>query len=105
VTGQGAARLSPSPGVAAGQATQVVSHGRHHHNRLSVASEPSFSGLNARAGSPQNRHSGPPSARAWIHPVVLAVAACIPSNLGVRFTLVLHDRSAPQQALEPMFDR
>jgi hypothetical protein len=37
--------------------------------------------------------------------VVLAVAACIPSNLGVRFTLVLHDRSAPQQALEPMFDR
>jgi hypothetical protein len=27
-----------------------------------------------------------------IHPVVLAVAACIPSNLGVRFTLVLHDR-------------
>jgi hypothetical protein len=24
--------------------------------------------------------------------VVLAVAACIPSNLGVRFTLVLHDR-------------
>jgi transposase len=40
VTGQGAARLSPSPGLAAGQATQVVSHGRHHHNRLSVASEP-----------------------------------------------------------------
>jgi hypothetical protein len=30
---------------------------------------------------------------AWalIHPVVLAVAACIPSNLGVRFTM-LHDR-------------
>jgi hypothetical protein len=27
--------------------------------------------------------------------VVLAVAACSPSNLGVRFTLVLHDRSAP----------
>jgi hypothetical protein len=23
---------------------------------------------------------------------VLAVAACIPSNLGVRFTLVLHDQ-------------
>jgi hypothetical protein len=73
----------------------VVSHGRHHHNRFSVASEPSSSGLNARAGWPQNRHSGPPSARAWIHPVVLAVAACIPSNLGVRFTLVLHDRFAP----------
>jgi Metallo-beta-lactamase superfamily len=68
VTGQGAARLSPSPGLAAGQATQVVSHGRHHHNRLSVASVPWFLGLNARAGSPQNRHSGPPSARAWIHP-------------------------------------
>jgi hypothetical protein len=32
------------------------------------------------------------------------VAAGIPSNLGVRFTLVLHDRSAPQQALEPMLD-
>jgi hypothetical protein len=104
VTGHGAARLSPSPGLAAGQATQVVSHGRHHHNRFSVASEPWFSGLNARAGSPQNRHSGPPSTRAWIHPVVLAVAAGIPSNLGVRFTLVLHDRSAPQQALEPMLD-
>jgi hypothetical protein len=68
VTGQGAARLTPSPGLAAGQATQVGSHGRHHHNRFSVASEPWFSGLNARAGSPQNRHSGPPSARAWIHP-------------------------------------
>jgi hypothetical protein len=75
MTGRGAARLSPSPGLAAGQATQVVSHGRHHHNRLSVASELWSSGLNARAGSPQNRHSGPPSARASIHPVVLAVAA------------------------------
>jgi hypothetical protein len=52
VTGQGAARLSPSPGLAAGQATRVVSHGRHHHNRFSVASVPPFSGLNARAGSP-----------------------------------------------------
>jgi hypothetical protein len=95
VTGHGAARLSPSPGLAAGQATQVVSHGRHHHNRLSVASAPWSSGLNARAGSPQNRHSGPPAARASIHLVMLAVAACIPSNLGVRFTLVLHGRFVP----------
>jgi hypothetical protein len=56
----------------------VVSHGRHHHNRLSVASEPWSSGLNARAGSPQNRHSGPPSAgldpprgagRGGVHPL------------------------------------
>jgi hypothetical protein len=70
----------------------VVSHGRHHHNRLSLVSAPSFNGLNAPAGSPQNRHSDPPPAGPSIHPVVLAVAACIPSNLGVRFTLVLHDR-------------
>jgi len=70
----------------------VVSHGRHHHNRLSVVSVPSFNGLNAPAGSPQNRHSDPPPAGPSIHPVVLAVAACIPSNLGVRFTLVLHNR-------------
>jgi hypothetical protein len=95
VTGQGAARLSPSPGLAAGQVTQVVSHGRHHHNRLSVVSAPRSSGLNASAGSPQNRHSGPPPARASIHPVMLAVAACIPSNLGVPFTLVLHNRLVP----------
>jgi hypothetical protein len=33
-----------------GQATQVLSHGRHHHNRLSVVSQPSSSGLNATAG-------------------------------------------------------
>lgn len=56
-------------------------------------SEPS--GLKAPAGSPQNRHAGPPPARASIHPVVLPVAACIPSNLGVRFTIVLHDRFVP----------
>jgi hypothetical protein len=80
---RGAARV---PAV---QATQVVSHGRHHHNRLSVVSEPSSSGLNARGASPQNRHSGPP-ARASIHPVVLAVAACIPSSLGLLSTFVLH---------------
>jgi hypothetical protein len=43
---------------------------------------PSLSGLNAHAGWSQNRHSGPP-AWASIHPTVLAVAACIPSNLGV----------------------
>jgi hypothetical protein len=73
-------------GLAAGQATQVVSHGRHHHNRLSVVRVPSFKGLNAPAGSPQNRHSGPPPAGPSIHPAVLAVAACIPSNLGVRLT-------------------
>jgi hypothetical protein len=71
----------------------VVSHGWHHHNRLSVVSVPSSSGLNARAGSQQNRHAGPAPPRPWIHPVVLAVAACIPSNLGVLFTLVLHDRT------------
>jgi len=70
----------------------VVSHGRHHHNRLSVVSAPSFKGLNAPAGSPQNRHSDPPPAGPSIHPVVLAVAACIPSNLGLRFTLALHDQ-------------
>jgi hypothetical protein len=29
--------------------------------------------------------------------VVLAVAACIPSNLGVPFTLVLHDRLVPNR--------
>jgi hypothetical protein len=82
----------PPRGLAAGQATQVVSHGRHHHNRLSLVSVPSFKGLNAPAGSPQNRHSGPPPAGPSTHPVVLPVAACIPSNLGLRFTLVLHDR-------------
>jgi hypothetical protein len=91
-------RLGPSPGLAAGQVTQVVSHGRHHHNRLSDVSQPWSSGLNARAGSPQNKHSGPPPARTSIHPVVLAVAACIPSSLGVPFTLVLHDRFAPTEA-------
>jgi hypothetical protein len=80
-----------------GQATQVVSHGRHHHNRLIVVSQPWSSGLNARAGSPQNRHCGPLPTRASIHPVVLAVAACIPSNLGVPFTLVLHDRLVPNR--------
>jgi hypothetical protein len=95
----------PVPGPRGGQVTQVVSHGRHHHNRLSVVSEPWSSGLNARAGSPQNRHSGPPPARASIHPVALAVAACIPSNLGVPFTLVPHDRFAAEQTLEPMFNR
>ena len=80
-----------------GQATQVVSHGGHHHNRLRVASVPWFSGLNAHAGWSQNRHSGPVPAWASIHPVVLAVAACIPSNLGVPFTLVLHDRLVPNR--------
>jgi hypothetical protein len=43
--------------------------------------------------------------------VVLAVAACIPSNLGVLFTLVLHDRLVPtdartdvqQMSIEQMF--
>jgi hypothetical protein len=83
----------------------VVSHGRHHHNRLSVVSVPSFNGLNAPAGSPQNRHSDPPPAGPSIHPVVLAVAACIPSNLGVRFTLVLHDQllypDYPRPAVSP----
>jgi hypothetical protein len=79
-------------GEVPGQATQVVSHGRHHHNRLRVTSEPSSSGLNDPAGSPQNRHSGAPSAPAWIQPVRLDVAACIPSNLGVPFTLLLHPR-------------
>jgi hypothetical protein len=63
--GHGAARLSPSPGLAAGQATQVVSHGRHHHNRFSVASEPSSSGLNAparrRTGTLVRRPHGPRS--------------------------------------------
>jgi hypothetical protein len=87
-TGQ-APPVSAGRRASRGQATQVLSHGRHHHNRLSVVSQPSSSGLNATAGSPQNRHSDPPPARASIHPVVLAVAACIPSNLGVRFTLVL----------------
>jgi hypothetical protein len=78
----GAGRAPDRPrGLAAGRATQVVSHGRHHHNRSRVVS-----GLNAPAGSPQNRHSGPPPAGPSIHPVELAVAACIPSNLGVRFT-------------------
>jgi hypothetical protein len=48
--------------------------------------------LERPAGSPQNRHSGPPPAGPSTHPVVLPVAACIPSNLGLRFTLVLHDR-------------
>jgi hypothetical protein len=71
----------------------VVSHGRHHHNRLRVASEPSESGLNDPAGSSQNMHAGPLPAPASIHPVVLAVAACIPSNLGVPFTVVLRDGS------------
>jgi hypothetical protein len=46
--------------------------------------------LNEPAGSPQNMHSGPPPVLASIHPVALAVAACIPSNLGVPFTVVLH---------------
>ena len=87
-TGQ-ASPVSAGRRASHGQATQVLSHGRHHHNRLSVVSQPSSSGLNATAGSPQNRHSDPPPARASIHPVVLAVAACIPSNLGVRFTLVV----------------
>jgi hypothetical protein len=54
--------VSARPRAWAAQATQVVSHGRHHHNRLSVVSQPWSNGLNARAGSPQNRHSGPPPA-------------------------------------------
>jgi hypothetical protein len=41
--------------------------------------------LNTPAGSPQHKHGDPWPARFSIHPVVLAVAACIPSSLGVRF--------------------
>ena len=70
------------------QATQVVSHGRHHHSFLRLVRVPSLSGLKRRAGSPQKKHSGPPSAAASIHPVVVAVAACIPSNRGVVFTFL-----------------
>jgi len=76
-------------GDPSGQSTQVVSHGRHHHSRLTEELQPWPSGLNAPAGSPQNRHWGPWTALVSIHPVVLAVAACIPSSLGVRFILGL----------------
>ena len=76
-------------GDPSGQSTQVVSHGRHHHSRLTEELQPRPSGLNAPAGSPQNRHWGPWTALVSIHPVVLAVAACIPSSLGVRFILGL----------------
>jgi hypothetical protein len=46
------------------------------------------SGLNTRAGWPQNRHSGPLSPRPSIHPTVLAVAACIPSNRSLMVRLL-----------------
>ena len=55
------------------QATHVVSQGRHQHNRWRVVS-----GLNTRAGWPQNRHSGPLSPRPSIHPTVLAVGGVHP---------------------------
>ncbi len=45
---------------------------------------PHPTGLKARAGWPQNRHSGPPTSCASIQPVVLAVAACIPSTSACR---------------------
>jgi hypothetical protein len=67
-----------------GQSTQVVSQGRHHHSRWTWWAQPWSSGLNAPAGLPQNRHLDPRPARFSIHPVMLAVAACIPSSLGVR---------------------
>ena len=66
----------------------MVSQGRHHHSFLRLVRVPSLSGLKRRAGSPQKKHSGPPSAAASIHPVVVAVAACIPSNRGVLFTFL-----------------
>ncbi|HET9560445.1 MAG TPA: hypothetical protein VFS70_25160, partial [Actinomycetota bacterium] len=79
-------KADPTP--LAGQATQVVSQGRHHHSFLRLVNVPSLSGLKRRAGSPQKGHSGPPSAAASIHPVVVAVAACIPSNRGLVFTFL-----------------
>ena len=80
-------RLAPPSGCASpsanAQATQVVSQGRHHHNRWRVVS-----GLNTRAGWPQNRHSGPLFPRPSIHPTVLAVAACILSNRSLMVRLI-----------------
>src|SRR6185503_14235270 len=75
-------------GRAGGQATQVVSQGLHHHSFLRLLRVPSLSGLKCRAGSPQKKQSGPPCAVASIHPVVLAVAACMPSSLGVVFSIL-----------------
>jgi hypothetical protein len=72
------------------QSTQVVSHGLHHHNRLIEELQPRSSGLNTPAGSPQNRHRDPWPTYVSIHPVLLAVAACIPSSLAIRFILDLH---------------
>jgi hypothetical protein len=70
-----------------GHSTQVVSQGRHHHSRWTKWAQPWSSGLNAPAGLPKNRHRDPWLARFSIHPVMLAVAACMPSSLGVRFIL------------------
>ena len=72
------------------QSIQVVSHGLHHHSRLIEELQPRSSGLNTPAGSPQNRHRDPWPTSVSIHPVLLAVAACIPSSLGMRFILELH---------------
>jgi hypothetical protein len=56
--------------IAAVQSTQVVSQGRHHHHsRLIEKLQPWWSGLNAPAGSPQNRHRDPWTTLASIHPV------------------------------------
>jgi hypothetical protein len=55
--------------IAAVQSTQVVSQGRHHHSRLIEKLQPWWSGLNAPAGSPQNRHRDPWTTLASIHPV------------------------------------
>ena len=42
-----------------GQSTQVVSHGRHHHSRLTEELQPWPTSLNAPAGLPQNTHWDP----------------------------------------------
>jgi hypothetical protein len=98
VIGWGRIRLRPGgiPGVLAqeqsilagassGHSTQVVSQGRHHHSRWRKWAQPWLSGLNAPARLPQNRHGEPRPARFSIHPVMLAVAACMPSSLGLWF--------------------
>jgi len=74
----------------------VVSHGRQHHNRLSVVSVPWSSVLNAPAGSPQNRHSGPPPAGPSIY-VGGALndrssGAPLAGLLASRFTVISYDR-------------
>jgi hypothetical protein len=86
--------------IAAVQSTQVVSQGRHHHSRLIEKLQPWWSGLNAPAGSPQNRHRDPWTTLASIHPVVLAVAACVPSSLAVRGTATM-DSSFDDRAGRP----